>query len=250
MPVLPPKPAVPAAASPRSDRLWSLRVARFRQGAYRLLALMFRTPGDDHALIPAAASTVRAFGAQVPDLACVQSLDAWLASLESLDARRLVRLAHTYSTLFRSTGTSGFVPLCETEYIAQGGDLIGTMPMLESAYRGVGFRLLAGSREPADHISVELEYAGLLCAREEMAWAARDGHAAARLMWREQHFLSRHLHLWVPALARAIERQHAGVYASTARAAWALIAHDTDFLRAWRKFTRREIGPGAPNGAR
>jgi DMSO reductase family type II enzyme chaperone len=108
----------------------------------------------------------------------------------------------------------GSCPVNEIEY----GDLKADplfqphrLADLAAFYRAFGLEMDAGSGERQDHLSVELEFMGVLAA-QEAAWLGGQpgsepgGDALAVCREAQREFLREHLGRWTPAFARRLER--------------------------------------------
>lgn len=123
-------------------------------------------------------------------------------------------LAAEYAALFQGPGRA-LVPAYECQWTDSDQATLFIAPTtaaVESAYRAAGLEV--GSREPADSMSCEWEFVGLLARRESQS----TGPAAA--VWRSQRleFVAEHLAGWAAPFARAVESAtEQGVYAALAR---------------------------------
>lgn len=93
-------------------------------------------------------------------------------------------------------------------------------------YRRLG--LEPGGPEPADHLSVELEYLAALVSREAAAWEA-GAEGVVEIRAQERRFLQTHPGRWVPELVACIRQHHPeGVYAAAAEALESFVQHEAD----------------------
>lgn len=79
---------------------------------------------------------------------------------------------------------------------------------VHDAYRGAGLESSLGSREPEDHIWLELAFCAVLCGRaaESLATGTGPGGGAAAAPWLDHYraFLRDHLLLWAPAFTKDV----------------------------------------------
>ncbi|MBI4497458.1 MAG: molecular chaperone TorD family protein [Chloroflexi bacterium] len=210
------------------------RLARFRQGAYRLLAALLRYPHEGD--LAAAADAARALRRRSPwasELAFYGPWDYLLRRVASLGPAQVPALQETYSALFLSSAARSPVPLCESAYVDPAVVAPGrVLAQVEADYAAVGLRLAPGG-EPPDHVTIELEVVSVLCRREAEAWEAHDLPQVLTAEQRQQGFLERHPCQWFPALAGQVAvLEGESLYAAVTQAARVLVAHDADFLRA------------------
>ncbi len=109
---------------------------------------------------------------------------------------------------------------------------------LGAFYRAFGLEMGEGSGERQDHVSVELEFLGVLAA-QEASWHRGAGgeEAGATVRAAERKFLREHAGRWMPAFARRLQR----AVGETALGALALLA------MAWIESECRRCGvsPGS-----
>ena len=170
--------------------------ARTRQGLYRLTGATLRPPE-------------------------VGSFSLLAQAVEFMDARDLDRFAYAreWRTLAKQVLGGLSMEILETEYVRLFGVGVAGTPATptESFYRvpkrdgGVGdfvaqiqieYRRLgltwAGSSEPPDHISTELDVMSYLCGIEADAWDQGSASEAFAAMSSQKGFLDQHLVIWVP----------------------------------------------------
>jgi TorA maturation chaperone TorD len=130
-------------------------------------------------------------------------------------------------------------PPYETEYCPQTFSVYRSQALADVAgfYRAFGVGPSRDTPERADHIALELEYLAFLIAKESSAAdpAARDTCRDA-----QRRFVQDHLGWWVPAFARALQRQaervlgrapgQSGFYPALARALAAFISAERAVL--------------------
>lgn len=101
---------------------------------------------------------------------------------------------------------------------------------LSGYYRAFGVDLADGARRP-DALTVELEFAGLLCLKEAQADARGEHDHAAVCRSARTRFLRDHLARWSPVFSRAVELKASGTYyASLARTLAAFVELDARAL--------------------
>lgn len=114
---------------------------------------------------------------------------------------------------------------------------------LSGFYRAFGVEAAEGDRRP-DHLPVELEFAGLLCAKEALAASKGMEEQAAMCRSARGRFLAEHLGRWIDAFAEAVESKASGSYfAGLARCAAAFVTADAASLGA--RPQERVAGPFA-----
>jgi TorA maturation chaperone TorD len=183
-------------------------------------------------------------------LASYPPVEKWLLGLTSLHGGGLARLSGEYASLFGDQAGDRRIPLAESEYRRQNASDPGfVVATLRSVYSKAGFRVAAPGGGDPDHVSVELEFASLMCRDEAGAWASGDRRGAMRALVRQQLFLSQHACTWLPQLARKVEARGGGLYATAARAAWGMVAHDVDFVRVSKAVARQAAPPIPAAGA-
>lgn len=219
---------------------WLQAVARFRQGAYRLLAAVFQTPTPELVQVaPRAAGVLQEIGSDVSELAFYRPVDAWLGHLSTLGRTRLAGLEGRHSAIFGGRAGRDRVPLLESEYWQQDPSNPGyVVATLRTLYSRAGLRLASPDGAAPDHISTELEFAGLVCSEEASAWEDGACPRAMKVLLQQRFFLAQHPCRWLPMLVRAVDTHDDELYSATARAAWAMVAHDVDFVRAAKAAAR------------
>ena len=87
-----------------------------------------------------------------------------------------------------------------------------------------------GTGEPADHVTVELEFMAFLCGKEAATWDV-DEREAGLILVREARFLEAHLARWLPAFAdRLASAPDPGIYRALGEAAHSFVQHDRDLI--------------------
>jgi len=222
-------------------------VARLRQGAYRLLAALLLYPSQERlGLAPDAARYLRRRSPWAAGLAFYGPWDGLLRQVVNLGPAQLHALGDVYSTLFAGSTIRGAVSLCESAYV----DPL-TMPpgqvlaQVEAAYAAAGLRPASRSEAP-DHAAVEMEFISFLCGQEAEAWEAASLSKVLDALWVQKGFLEQHLGRWIELPCRgAAARDGRGFYARVLRAAWALVAHDADLVRAIASRAQALMAPEA-----
>ncbi len=134
-------------------------------------------------------------------------------------------LATDYARLFLGAGGRGTtVQPYESVYTSQQGTLFQKATgEMEALLREYGLAA-SGTKEPADHVAVELEFLAQLTA--DLAQGAVPEAAALR-----DRLLREHLLVWVPGFCDAcIERDRQGFYAGTARLVQGLLRAEAERL--------------------
>jgi len=136
----------------------------------------------------------------------VKGGDAWAEALSQL--QKALRQAtagpaalegeHTY--LFaRNVATSPYASSYD-------GDRIRGISELASFYAAFGFRVAEGSELP-DHVGAELEFLGVLHAKESYAREQGWAEQAEICLEARKKFVSEHLNGWLPAFAQRLREQ-------------------------------------------
>ncbi|MFQ5933120.1 MAG: molecular chaperone [Dehalococcoidia bacterium] len=92
-----------------------------------------------------------------------------------------------------------------------------TLADLNSFYQAFGMKLNPELKDRPDHLSVEMEFMGLLALKEAYARARNHGRSKVSICRRAQRrFLDQHLSTWVKGFARRLNRKAApgGIYLS------------------------------------
>jgi TorA maturation chaperone TorD len=104
------------------------------------------------------------------------------------------------------------IPTCalsggEGPSLSAGGLMWGPSTVaVKREYEENGFVIAPHWNEPPDHLGLELEWMGHLCAREALAWQEGDESHARQWQEKRKTFLRDHLLCWVPHLRRAVEK--------------------------------------------
>jgi DMSO reductase family type II enzyme chaperone len=185
----------------------------------QLLAVGFAYP--DAALRQALASGE--YVAEVRELALGLGLQQDLGQTPAVD---LKRLEHEHTYLFERTVRC---PSNESAY-GRGHGLAAVHDLAEVAsfYAAFGFQVSTKAHELADHLCIELEFLGALCAKE--AYAREQGWQERAQVCAEARtkFASEHLATWISQFAaRVKEHARLGFYPSLAELAEALVRLET-----------------------
>lgn len=222
-------------------------LARLRRESYRLLAAALLYP-DESTLeaIPEVADQLRQDSHLAAHMSFFVPWDLFVAKAEALVPADLLALERSYLDLFVGTSVRRPVPLHETSFLDPADEMSGeVLADIEGAYGAAGLSASPSTGEMSDHASVELEFVSYLIGREESAWEAGEVSNVLRAVRSQGRFLQRHPCVWLPVLARGVaSRQPDSLYAAATSAAWAMAAHDVDFLPVLADAVR------AANGAR
>lgn len=211
-----------------------LELARFRQGAYRLLAAWLLYP--DRAVVevaPSAAGLLREYDAFAIGLTYWDSWDRLLRALEQIGIDEFPSLERSYMRLFGESRAQQPISLCETGYVAA-PDLVAQITgSVATQYVASGLAVSTG--EMPDHAAVELEYLSFLCdnegaTRQEAVGLKKGCATTSRVLERQQSFLKEHLSMWMPAMSRQVAKRDQGIYALICSAASALVVGDLDLV--------------------
>jgi TorA maturation chaperone TorD len=195
-------------------------LAAVRHAAYRFFSLAFLYPdrgrrGRLRQLAQALAAERVARG--------LAFFPAWRECWERLGRTPGDELEALYVQLFDLAGRPGSCSLCESAYRDAPWQVVAD---LREQYRRAGVE--PGGPEPADHLSVELEYLSVLVKTEAGAWEA-GGAGLAEVLARQRHFLQAHPCGWVPELVACVRRRDpTGPYAAAAAALESFLQHEVD----------------------
>jgi TorA maturation chaperone TorD len=206
-------------------------LAHFRESAYRLLGAIFLCPDEDWlTTVPQVSEDLLEAGQPFRDFSFWGKWEALLASLKGLKGTDPQGLEAVYTENFLVSQEKGSALPYESAYLPR-GDTAWVMVELEKAYSEDGFSLAPNFHDTPDHVTVELEFMGLLCRQEGEAWGRKALGEAVQRLDRERFFLARHLSQWFPKMAREVAgRDGDGLYAQAAVLAREFIAHDFDLI--------------------
>jgi putative dimethyl sulfoxide reductase chaperone len=231
--------------TPAADFDGAVNLARLRRESYRLLAAALLYPDETTIeAIPILAAALR----QDSDLAARMSFfvpwDRFVAKAETLGPADLSALEQSYLPLFMGTSVQRPVPLHETSFLDPESEMSGqVLADIEGAYGAAGLAASSSAGEMPDHVAVELEFVSYLIGGEEGGWEAGELSQVQRSIRTQRRFLQRHPCTWLPVVAREVaSRQPEGFYAAATAAAWAMTAHDVDFLPVLLDTIRSAIG--------
>lgn len=168
---------------------------------------------------------LRALGAWQGEVSAMQEQDARLV-LKGLQGRYLRLFVGPYHQ---------YAPPYESLYTSAEGLLMGeAAARVQQEYERAGLTLAATFRDLPDHIAVELEFMGFLCASEASSWRAQEGLAGVSALRRERAFLSEHLTRWLPLfLGRLRQSDDAGLYVALGELTLSFTQMDRDWCTAW-----------------
>ncbi len=209
-------------------------VARFRQGAYRLLAAWLLYP--DRAVVevaPSAAGLLREYDEIAIGLTYWDSWDRLLRALNQIDVEEFPSLERNYMTLFGESRAHQPISLCETGYVAMPDSVAQITGDVAAQYVASG--LAVSAENVPDHAAVELEYLSYLCdheavSRQEANGTKEDSGEVNRILERQQSFLKQHLCMWMPAMGRQAAKRDNGIYAQICSTAGGLVVGDLDLV--------------------
>lgn len=207
------------------------RIASTRQGLYRTFSRALLPPEEGMTATLAAAADYL----ETRDLMRFPFYREWTGFRAALDeAPSTKELATAYVRLFASGVNGALCPPTESWYKtdARGGGIGELVAAVERDYRALGFAPVR-TAEPPDHAATELELMSGLCAREAVAWHARQDHEAAMVLEREERFLRSRLATWVGDFTARVESADAGGwYHAVVVAADSYVVQDVDLVRA------------------
>ena len=207
-------------------RSWAA-LAQIRQGFHSFFRDSFLPPTDDR-LEGMQATADGLDGLYVERFPFARP---WRAVIDAL-ARRpaLERLEGQYVELFEVHPDH---PRCEPTESSHPGASIGVdLDALSAEYERMGVSLSRMDSFPPDHVATEFEVMANLCERERVAWFDGALDHVATTVGLERDFLWRHLGLWFPEFAGAVEQHASGtVYATILEAAIAFVHHDREFVK-------------------
>lgn len=228
----PPDGSDPVALTPAGDGEVSLEaLAGLRQAAYRLFGGVLLYPDAEwRATLPGVARELPAVCRPFAAFAFRKSWERFLGALEKVESADRAELESAYARHFLPTSEGIACPPCESAHRPR--ESVGwLMAELDRQYAHAGFAVDPDSEEPADHVAVELEFMGMLCAVEAEAWRERRVADGIEQLDLEAGFLAQHLGRWFPAFAGRLARQDpVGFYGIAAEAAGAFLGHEADLL--------------------
>ncbi len=193
-----------------------------RCGMYALLAWAWRYPDDATVLMlteivgklsadPEASSFLDgAAGDALQKLAHRLLVVEYECGLEDEMRRRFARLF--------GHAVRGSCPLYELEYgqseiVQQASELAD----IAGFYRAFGLEPRTSAMERVDHASAELEFMGVLCAKEAFGLQSENAELVEAVQDGQRAFLRDHLSRWLPAFcARVVKADEDGVYGAAA----------------------------------
>ena len=222
-------------SSPNFDMQWALQAAQCYKDVYSLLAHIFYTEPNEALLKKLADRETRSildtFGGDVREPFGDTDVSGFVENL-----------AEEYCTLF--IAPPGHISLCES--VARGSKTLWGEVSEDVAcfYRNCGFAPSDSSRQPPDHLSLELQFMAHLAAEEADMWQAQASQEALDLVALEKQFLEGHLSLWLgPFAERVAERARFPFYPSFAHLAAKTVASHLAHLNALTQMnTTRNLG--------
>lgn len=204
-----------------------------------------KAPANDLLLARADLALLLARGFAYPEAALHQALASGQYLAEARGLARALGFAAPLAALESALGEGGLAdpsrlegehtylfarsvlcPLNESSYQRNRGlGAIHDLAQVASFYDIFGFQVSPRAKELADHLCVELEFLGALCAKEayarEQDWPERAEICAEA----RAKFVAEHLAPWLPKLAQRV-REHArlGFYPALASLAEAVVA--------------------------
>lgn len=162
---------------------------------------------------------------------CDRELVARLGELTAHPIQ-LENIVHEHAHVFGHVARGRVTPY-ETEWSGAAGSFLQfhLLSDLSAFYEAFGVKLALHCDERADHLSIELAFLHLLCAKE--AWALENDQAELVTIVRdaEATFLREHLGRWAPAFCVRLEHAGSPYYARVAR-----------WLGAWVAAECRRVG--------
>ncbi len=202
------------------------RLARLRQGIYRLAAAGFARPRSD--LGDLGVSSIEVLVGL--DLFDYPFGPAWEEVARTLEAADPSQLASAHVELFdRGVGPDACPPF-ESAHRSEGrpGAEAALYAQLRRDYQTFGLQPATTAITP-DHITVELEAMSWLCRIERQQREA--GRSVAMTLARQQAFLRDHLVSWIPSFASQLRRaDRHPFYSALAAALHAFTTHDHDLV--------------------
>lgn len=209
-------------------------LARFRQGACRLLAAWLLYP--DRAVVevgPSAAGLLREYDEIAINLTYWDSWDRLLRALEQIDVAEFPSLERCYMRLFGESRAHQPISLCETGYVATPDGVAQITGDVAAQYVASG--LAVSAEHVPDHAAVELEYLSFLCDAEavsrQRAIGTKEWSGEANgVLGRQHSFLKQHPCRWMPGMGRQAAKRDGGIYAQICSTAGALVVGDLDLV--------------------
>ena len=192
------------------------RLARTRQGAYRLFSKLLMYPDyermADTSLI--AAEIVE----NEPKWISVASpvWDQLLHQLMGLGEEDATALQGEYISTFSVNRLGIPCPIYESAYVDKSASAVAwLLTQLEREYAEMGLSMSPDMVEPADHASVQLEYMSFLCGREADTLEDDSSGDFERVAERQKRFIETHLTNWFPEFCKKVEESDCGEVLNT-----------------------------------
>ena len=143
-----------------------------------------------------------------------RTLREYVASMDRSDMESVrTELAAEYAALFLNAGPS---PVYVYESVYTNPEHLVMQKARDEVlgeYRKEGLDRISEFHEPEDHIAIELEFMGYLCQKAAEALEAGDAQGAVRYLDKQDHFLHKHLLVWVPEFcAGVLQNAQTGFY--------------------------------------
>jgi TorA maturation chaperone TorD len=137
-----------------------------------------------------------------------EGLEAVRGYLSGLSGRDLeharLELAAEYASLFLGLAGKPAHP-SESAYFSESHSVMGeARDEVLGAYRNAGLDKIGEYKEPEDHIAIELSFMEYLCRRTADSVENDKMNEAKKYLEMQRRFISEHLALWVPMLAKDI----------------------------------------------
>ena len=196
--------------------------AQTRGGVYALLAAAWRYPDEESVFL---LSDMAQRLSRDPDILGLfdagigEALGLFVGSLLDTDDMR-----RRYAALF-GHAVRGACPLYEQEYghgeiVQQASELAD----IAGFYRAFGLEPSEAAMERIDHVSVECEFMGVLCAKEAFGLQSENAELSDTSNDGQRAFLRDHLAQWLPAFCSRVSKAESdGPYARAAALASAFL---------------------------
>jgi TorA maturation chaperone TorD len=207
-------------------------LARVRQAGYRLFSSALLYPDEERfETLGAVAQELEGRSRRLAEFAFFPQWSRFVRALVTWADGGMAGVEQAYVRLF-VVSPDGICPPYASHYLAPGAPA-QVMAEVEGEYARAGFSVPPSLGEPPDHIAVELEFMGLLCAEEAEAWNRRSPGDAVQRLDREASFLDRHLSRWFAEFFDQVAAlDGGGFYTLATDAARAFLAHDLDLTTA------------------
>jgi TorA maturation chaperone TorD len=215
------------------------KLAQSRSGMYRFLASIFlEKPVAEFVAHLKSGELYKTLSSQVPSEGELNEFSDGLRGIEGYSKNNRDRpfkelqleLEVEWTRLFRGiSDESSPPPPYESVYEGEGRIMGEHAVDVMADYAKGMVEVSRDLGEAPDHIGVELEFMGLLCEKESVAWSKRDFKTAVEHLEMEKGFLGKHLTKWMPKLCKEVAgKDRLGIFKGLVLVANTLVGWDSD----------------------